>query len=144
MGRPSLYKPEYCDALIEHMKGGLSFESFAGRCGVCKQTLYAWCEAHKEFNEAKAIGESLSLLWWEQAGKAGLLGQTVKQADGTVVNFKSFNATVWIFSMKNRFGWRDRHPDEAASVIEPLIIKMPMAKETLVITQPGQTLPKVN
>ena len=31
VGRPTKYKPEYCEMLIEHMSEGLSFESFR-RC----------------------------------------------------------------------------------------------------------------
>jgi transposase len=97
-GRPTKYKPEYCELLIEHMKAGLSFEAFGGVVagGVAKDTIYGWVRKYPAFSDAKKIGESLSRLWWE---KVAVLGMTGK--------IKNFNATVWIFSMKNRFGWRD-------------------------------------
>jgi hypothetical protein len=114
MGRPSKYKPEYCEALVRHMKGGLSFESFAGAIGVHYDTLYAWEKRHAAFSEAKKKGAAASLLWWEQVGKAAMLGQDMVTRDekGNVIGkvaSKSFNATIWIFAMKNRHGWRDRH-----------------------------------
>ena len=31
VGRPTDYKKEYCELLIEHMAAGFSFESFAGK-----------------------------------------------------------------------------------------------------------------
>lgn len=96
-GRPSTYKPEYCAALVEHMKQGYSFEAFGGVIVKSVDTLYAWLKAHDEFSEAKKEGEVLCRIWWEKMGHAGLTGK-----------LKNFNATVWIFSMKNRFHWRDK------------------------------------
>ena len=97
-GRPSLYKPEYCELLIEHMGRGFSFESFGGKILVASQTLYAWCEAHPEFSDAKQIGTELGREWWEGQGRRGLQ----KGA-------KEFHGQVWSITMKNRFGYRDRH-----------------------------------
>jgi hypothetical protein len=102
-GRPTKFKTEYAEQLVEHMGRGYSFESFGGAVKVCKQTLYSWCEAHDTFKQAKALGETLSQYWWEQQGHAGLYmgGKDTP-----------FNATVWIFNMKNRFGWRDKKPED--------------------------------
>lgn len=107
-GRPSSYAPEYCQALVDHMKGGLSFESFGGVVGKSKQTLYDWEKIHPEFLDAKKLGETLSQLWWERLGKAAMVGQAQTLPDGTRIDFKNFDTTIWIFSMKNRFGWRDK------------------------------------
>jgi len=52
-GAPTLYKPEYCGLLAEHLKSGLSFTSFAGVIFVNPDTLYEWCKVHKEFSETK-------------------------------------------------------------------------------------------
>jgi hypothetical protein len=105
-GRPSSYKAEYCQELIQHMRGGLSFESFAGKIGKNRETLYEWASVHEDFSDAKKEAESLCQVWWENAGIAGMLG--LKQTkDG--VPLGSFNAAVWIFNMKNRFNWRDKH-----------------------------------
>lgn len=102
-GRPTKYDPLYCEALIEHMAKGLSYEAFAGSIKVAKQTLYDWEKAHPEFLDAKSIAIEQSRLFWEQAGVAGLINPY--QGD-------TLNTSLWIFNMKNRFGWRDRQPDE--------------------------------
>jgi hypothetical protein len=94
-GRPTLYKPTYCSMLLDHMETGGSFEGFGGIARVSKQTLYDWCDAHPEFLDAKQVGTSLSLLWWENKGKDNLIMQ-----DGV-----KFNASVWNRNMENRFNW---------------------------------------
>ena len=95
-GRPTKYKSEYCDLVIEKMSQGYSKEAVAGFIGIAKDTLYNWIKAHKEFSDAIKRGEMLSQVFWEELG---LVGTT----EG-----KNFNATAWIFNMKNRFNWRDK------------------------------------
>ena len=102
MGRPSDYKPEFCEELIAHMTKGYSFESFAAVIGVHRDTLYEWVKRHVEFSDAKKRARDAALYWWEKVGEAGLTGQ-----------LKGFNAAVWIFSMKNRFKWTDEKSAEA-------------------------------
>lgn len=103
-GRPSLYKPEHCDALIEHMRGGKSYETFAATIGVGISTIYSWEQLHAEFLEAKEIGVALSLLWWERVGLAAATGQVLKNDKGeTVINGPKVNTAIWIFTMKCRF-----------------------------------------
>jgi hypothetical protein len=102
-GRPSPYKPEYCDQLIKHLESGLSIESFAGVIGVHRSTLYEWAGVHPEFSDTLKRGAEISLLFWERMGLTGMAGK-----------IQGFNAAVYIFNMKNRFKWRDSHaPDEA-------------------------------
>lgn len=101
MPRPSKYQEHYCDQLLVHMRKGLSFESFAGEVMVSKQTLYTWLNQHPEFKDAKEVGLSASLLFWEKMGIAAACGQ-----------LKGFSAAVWIFNVKNRFGWKDRQEIE--------------------------------
>lgn len=98
MARPSEYKPEFADKLIEHMKEGHSFETFGAIVGKSKVTLYNWCEAHPDFKEAKEKGEVLSEHWWWKKGMDHLV---------TYDKEVKFNAAVWIFTMKCRFGHRD-------------------------------------
>lgn len=97
-GRPTKYKPEYDEMLIEHMSSGLSFESFAGVISVNQDTLHEWAKVNPSFSEAKKIAFSKCRCWWEKAGISGLWGSK----DST------FNAAVWIFNMKNRFKWTDK------------------------------------
>lgn len=102
-GRPTAYDPKYCDELVAHMAGGLSFESFAGTISVGRATLYNWTKAHAEFLDAKNIGTERSRLWWEKVGRAAASGQKVPGFD-----HKHFNPAVYIFTMKNCFKWTDR------------------------------------
>jgi len=97
--------------LTSHMESGLSYESFGGVVAVSKQTLYDWEKAHPEFLDAKNVGESKCRLYWEKVGRDGLYNETIKTDDGMTVN-RSINATIWIFNLKNRFGWRDKTKEE--------------------------------
>lgn len=97
-GRPTNYKPEYCEALIKHCSEGLSFESFAAQVSTTSDVLYDWVEKHEEFASAKKEGLALALEFYEKIGRNGMLGK-----------LPGFNVTAWIFTMKNRFKWRD-HP----------------------------------
>ena len=95
-GRPTKYKPEYCDQLIEFMAKGFSFEAFAGEIEVALDSLSKWVNEHDAFSASKKIGQAMSRKWWEKAGQDGMYAG------------KAFNPTVWIFAMKNRFGWKDQ------------------------------------
>ena len=97
MSRLSKYKPEFCEMLVEHMTLGYSFESFAADANVNQDTLINWSKNHPEFMEAKRLGYSKCLKFWEKIGIAGVLGKV-----------PNFNATTYIFNMKNRFRWTDR------------------------------------
>lgn len=128
-GQPTLYKPEYCELLIEHMEGGNSFESFGGKLRHHKQTLYNWAAAHPDFFDAKKIGTAMSLLYWENMGRmiaSGQLrrlkseepmidanGKAMYDDDGKMLMRKTYEPAVpgqasWIFMLKNMHGWRDR------------------------------------
>ena len=52
-------------------------------------------EDSEPFRLAEKRRKALCRVWWEKRGREMAGG-----ADG--------NATVWIFNMKNRFGWRDK------------------------------------
>lgn len=93
-GRPTKYKPEYCQMLIDHMSQGFSFESFGGVIMVGKNTMYDWVDKYAKFSNAKDTGDSANRLFWEKMGIAGCLGR-----------ISNFNAKMWSMNMKNRFKW---------------------------------------
>jgi len=121
-GRPTKFKPEYCQLLVDHMGSGLTFESFAGTIDVDRATIYAWVDSYQDFHDAKKCGASASLLWSEKFGRAGMGGQlsrnakkvTHKDKDGNVTKIEEtseravFSAAAWIFGMKNKHNWTDR------------------------------------
>jgi len=105
-GRPTLYRPELCEKLIEHMAQGLSFESFGSNVEIdgeihtfCSTTLYGWLNEHEDFLKAKRIGMQKSMEWHEKVFNAMALGK-----------IKNGNATALLFMMKNRHRWKD-NPD---------------------------------
>lgn len=93
-GRPPKYRAEYCDALVQHMTQGLSFESFAATIDVTRRILYAWAHKYPEFLPAKELGFEKGLLFWEKLGIAGAAGKV-----------PHFNTGSYCFNMRNRFGW---------------------------------------
>lgn len=103
-GRPTDFKPEYCQMLVDHMKKGFSFESFAAIVDCTRSTIYNWLEIHPEFSDAQSKGKMHSAMFWENMGINGAMGAL----DG-------FNASAWIFNMKNRHNWRDKTETELST-----------------------------
>ena len=97
MGRPPVpYLDEYPNLLIQHMAAGYSFESFGAHANCCKETLYSWLQKYPDFSDAKKEGEAKCRHWWEEKGNEAMNGL-----------IPGFIASIYIFNMKNRFGWRD-------------------------------------
>ena len=51
-GRPSLYRPEYCELVKERMGEGLSLTGFAGSIGCNSDTVNEWIATHEAFSVA--------------------------------------------------------------------------------------------
>jgi hypothetical protein len=75
VGRPTDYKPEYCQMLIDHMEKVYSFESFAGVIGVARETIYLWRKTHPEFLHAHNVGKMKVQLGVEKMFKGQSTGQ---------------------------------------------------------------------
>lgn len=105
-GRPTTYRPEYCQLLIEHMKQGLSFESFGAVVGCSSSTLYEWVAANEDFSSAKKLATEYCRIFWEKIAVDNLINTSEQWGKGQAKS-KALNSTVWIFNMKNRFKWRD-------------------------------------
>ena len=87
---PRKYKYEFSRMLIDHMAQGLSFSSFSAIADVNRDTLYEWLKKYPEFKEARDIGYSKGLLFWEKAGIELVMGM-------------KGSARVWEINMYNRF-----------------------------------------
>lgn len=96
-GRPTDYRPEFCDKVVEWGRLGKSKAWMAAELGVSKQTVYDWEAAHPNFLEATTRAITFSQQWWEDAGQRGM------EAD-------KFNSAVWTKNMAARFRdeWTDR------------------------------------
>ena len=99
-GRPTDYRPEYCEAVIEYGRMGKSIAWMASELSVAKSTLQLWEKDIPEFSVAMTQARALSQRWWEDAGQDNML---MTPGQGT------FNASVWSRSMAARFpeDWRE-------------------------------------
>jgi len=121
-GRPTDYRPEYCELLLEHMAKGYSMESFAAVVDVDKGTLYDWMKANAPFHHAAMRGKEKSRLYWERKsmehmeGIQNLSPEMLEAAEriGAWPSAPAFNANHWKFNMINRFRdeWVDRTSNE--------------------------------
>jgi hypothetical protein len=100
-GRPTDYRPEYCERVIAMGREGYSVVEMAAELECDRKTLErAWTEANPEFLRAMTQARQLSQAWWERKGRECLI---MGQGQGT------FNASVWSRSMAARFpeDWRE-------------------------------------
>lgn len=90
LGRPSDYRPEYCERAVELGRQGKSKAQIAADLDVCRNTLDNWAREHAEFLSAITRARDLSLAWWEDKAQSGL-------------ETSGFNASLWSRSMAARF-----------------------------------------
>lgn len=125
-GRPSKYKPEYCEKILyfftreytrevtkirETKNGAVEvteekpnplplFEKFAVEIGVHRETLLNWTTRHPEFFDAYKKAKEIQLDMLLQNGLAG-----------------HYNSAFGIFALKNMFGWRDKQEIEQSGTV---------------------------
>lgn len=104
-GRPSKYKPEFADIAYATMAEGFSKTATAGRLGICRDTLYQWCDDYPEFSDAIKRGEMARTLVLER--------MLLKAPDGPTV-------TSRIFALKNAAPdeWKDVQERKNTGTIE--------------------------
>ncbi len=97
-GRPTNYDSAFCDQVIALGQTGASKAEMAVEIGVARSTFSLWEGAHPEFSEAVKFAVEISQAWWEREGRSATFGGK-----------EGFNATSYIFQMKNRFReeWND-------------------------------------
>ena len=100
MSRPTKYKPEYCKLLIEHMRKGKTFTSFASVVKVNIGTLNDWTREIDDFNNAKIEGFLLRQDHFES--------KFVSIAMGDDPNSKDAQPGMMIFLMKNINNWAEK------------------------------------
>ena len=97
-GRPSKYDPSFCDKVIELGKTGASKVEMACELDICRTTFDNYEKEYPEFLKAVKKAVMYSQVFWEKNGRMATFGAV-----------PNFNATTWIFNMKNRFSedWKD-------------------------------------
>lgn len=102
MGRPTKYRKEMCETMLNLFNGGATVAEVCAELGIARDTFYCWCNEHKDFSDAYKKGRELAERWWAKIGQAGMLGKLEQP----------INSAMWIFNMKARFKWQDRHEVE--------------------------------
>jgi hypothetical protein len=109
----SKYKPEYCQVAVDILSRGKSLAAICAHLNICRDTLYAWRDAHPDFAASLKAGLQKSQAVWEDLGEQGIKGDIEK-----------FGAAPWIFTMKNRFRDHYKEDKEQKTVSESMVEKM--------------------
>ena len=100
-GRPTKYRPEMCEQVIEWGKLGKSRAWMCSRLDISHQTLLRWEAENDVFREALTCAEMHAQAHWEDLGHDNIAAQT-------------FQSSVWSRSMAARFPktWRETSRQE--------------------------------
>lgn len=93
VGRPTKYKPEFCDLVIEVGSIGGWLCEMAEVCDVHRSTMDEWASKHPEFSEALMRAKQKAQAWFERTGREAMFAD-------------KFNSSLWQKQMSSR------HPDE--------------------------------
>jgi hypothetical protein len=98
-GRPTTYRPEYCQRAIEFMGEGYSVTALAGHLEMSKDAIYDWINLYPDFCHAINMGRA--------ARVAALETKLLTTSQGVGV-------TAAIFALKNADPdeWQDRYHTE--------------------------------
>jgi hypothetical protein len=94
VGRPTLYKPEYCEEVVTLGRIGKSVEQIAANLNVSLRTIYLWRDTYEDFMHALDDAKTYEQAWWEEQASAYMVEN--KESD-------RLNATLWSRSMAARF-----------------------------------------
>jgi hypothetical protein len=90
MGRPSVYRPEFCEQVIALGKQGKSITQMAAKLEVDKASLLKWKNEKDDFSTALRVALTYSQDWWEDKAQTGLID-------------RNFNAALWKHCVTSRF-----------------------------------------
>ena len=114
VGRPSEYKPEYCELVAELGKKGYSHAQIAAEIGVTRKTLYAWADQNPEFLYQIQLSAEMAQAWWESIGQGQMLSPT-----------PGFSSGLWAKSMSARFkeDYTERTKQEVTGDLSGLTVR---------------------
>lgn len=90
MGRPTKYRPEYCQQVIEMGKEGKSIAQMCSQFDISRQTIDNWAAENPDFLDALTRARVHMQAKLEEMGLAGL-------------GSRDFNAQLWKTTMQARF-----------------------------------------
>lgn len=92
-GRPTKYKPEFCDLIIKVGEEGGWLSEMAEACDVVRSTMDEWAANHPDFSEALTRAKQKAQSWFERTGREAMFAE-------------KFNSALWQKQMSAR------HPAE--------------------------------
>lgn len=95
-GRPTTYKPEYCEKIVEFCKNGDTLNQFAVSVGTHPQRLYEWAKQNEEFNEALLKARAVYQAYYEKILKFAIHGKKIEDVH-------KIDGLLLMFKMKSRF-----------------------------------------
>jgi len=95
-GRPTLYKPEYCEQIVEFGKRGETFVCFAAEIGVCRDTISEWAAKYQDFSLALKQAKICAETYFIRLGTKACGGD------------QTLNFTAIKFFLAAAHGWRDK------------------------------------
>lgn len=122
VGRPSEYRPEFCELVEELGAQGKSKIQMAAACGVSKiDTIDYWCAKFPEFSDAFGKAMILSQAFWEEIGREG-----VWDVEGRKLN------TTYPKQMAARFPktWREQTAVELDAKVQMTTVEAKFAERT--------------
>ena len=99
VGRPTDYRPEYCETVIELGRKGKSRHQIAAHLDIAVNTLALWEGKHILFMQSMLRANQLAQAWFEDKAQNGM-------------ETREFNANLWKLQTYNRF--RDSYSDRQA------------------------------
>jgi hypothetical protein len=112
-----IYNEAMCEEAKQLLAAGKSIARVATNLGVCRETIYEWCEKHPEFARAFKQGKDAAQAYWEDLGEEGARGE-----------IKNFSAPTWIFTVKNRFreDYKEEKQDQnsVGAVVDKLLDRL--------------------
>ena len=90
---------DWREIVMDCGQNGQSAVTIRCKLGIATSAWETLLEDSQDFRETIKEAKILCEHWWEERGREMAMG-----LDG--------NATVWIFNMKNRFGWKDKTETE--------------------------------
>ncbi len=100
-GRPTKYRQEYCQEIIEAARQGISPRTWAAfhEPYIPDRSVYDWAGKHEDFSQAKKEAEYIFSAWYEKTVIDAALGKT-----------EGVNTTLLVWLGKNfpgGHGWTD-------------------------------------
>jgi hypothetical protein len=115
-GRPTDYRPEYGQEIIDLMATGLSLTAAAADLGFHRQRVYEWAEHHPEFADAVKLARAKRVLALER----GLLEATEgPRVTARIFALKNADPEEWREKVVNEHTGKDGGPIETADATDP-------------------------